>query len=127
MTGAEVTVHLILLLSLITITMTMILVTLEGPGCPVAFPVGWMGDSVEDTVGSGEKTADLGRVVTIVIMIRMTWEAWWILQRTGGWLQGGTWHRNTGWQAEESEEGFEGKESEKNPLGIDSKHLTWGK
>ena len=90
------TVHLILLLSLITITMRVFLVTLEeeGPCCPVTFPVGWMGESVEDTVGSGEKTADLGRVVIIVsviiIMIRMTWDVWRMLQRQrpGNEIQG---------------------------------------
>ena len=53
-----------------------------------------MGGSVEDTVGLGEKTADLGRVVIIVIaiiiMIRMTWDVWRMLQRQrpGNEIQG---------------------------------------
>ena len=55
----------------------------------MACPVDGMGDLVEDTVGSEEKTADLERVIIIVIaiiiMIRMTWEVWWILQRTVSW------------------------------------------
>ena len=45
---------------------------------------------MEDTVGSGEKTVDLEKVVIMVIVIiitiiRMTWEVWRILQRTGSW------------------------------------------
>ena len=74
--------------------MSVLLVTLVEPAWPVACPVDGMGGSVEDTVGSGEKTADLGRVVIIVIaiiiMIRMTWEVWRMLQRQtpGNEIQG---------------------------------------
>ena len=61
----------------ITIAMSVLLVTFVEPAWPVACPVDGMGGSlVEDTVASGEKTADLGRVIIIVIviiiMIRMT-------------------------------------------------------
>ena len=49
---------------------------------------------MEDTVGSGEKTADLESVIIIVIaiiiMIRMTWDVWRMLQRQrpGNEIQG---------------------------------------
>ena len=49
---------------------------------------------MEDTVGSGEKTADLERVIimviVIIIMIRMTWDVWRMLQRQrpGNEIQG---------------------------------------
>ena len=74
--------------------MSVLLVTLVEPAWPVACPVDGMGgSSVEDTVASGEKTADLGRVIIIVIviiiMIRMTWDVWRMLetQRPGNEIQ----------------------------------------